>query len=164
MLRPGGTVLTLLPTPAPRLLLVEADVDVSDALLRGLRRAGWDVLHAETGSSALRLKPGFGPDLVLVSLGLPDMDGRQLVARLTRLADCAVVAMSGLGDDARRTVLDSGALDYFAKPLGMRDMLARLQAAIGRQGAVAADSADSADGACGQDPGAACAVGQRNGH
>ena len=125
-------MLTLLPTPPQRLLLVEADEAVSDTLQRSLRRAGWDVLHAPTAGAALRLKPGFAPGLVLASLVLPDMGGRQLVERLARDRDCAVVVMSGLGEDARRAALASGAQDCLPKPLVMRDMLERLQAAMQR--------------------------------
>lgn len=167
-------MLTLLPTPALRLLLVEADAAVSDALQRSLRRAGWDVLPAQTARAALHLKMVYAPDLVLVSLGLPDMDGRRLVSWLTGLADCAVVAMSGLGDDAGRTVLEHGALDYLAKPLGMRDMLTRLQDAVTRQksgagaprlaqaaGGIREDAPDTGLEAAGD---TACATVQRNGH
>ena len=115
--------------PPLRLLLVEADPAVSAALQRGLRRAGWDVLWAPDAGAALRLKPAYAPDAVLLSLDLPDMDGSMLVKRLARDGDCAVVALSGRGEAARTETLDGGAHDFLAKPTAMRDILVRLQAA-----------------------------------
>lgn len=114
--------------PSSRLLLVEADPAVSAALQRGLRRAAWDVLWAPNGSAALRLKPIFVPDVVLLSLDLPDMDGGALVRLLAQHGDCAIVALSGRGEAARTATMDGGAHDYLTKPAAMRDILARLQA------------------------------------
>jgi len=114
---------------APRVLLVEADPAVLAALQRGLRRAGWTVLWAPDAGAALRLKPAYAPDAVLLSLDLPDMDGSVLVARLARDGDCAIVVLSGQGEAARRATLDGGAHDYLAKPTAMRDILARLRTA-----------------------------------
>lgn len=121
---------------APRMLLVEADPAVSAALQRGLHRAGWIVLWAPDAGAALRLKPAYAPDAVLLSLDLPDMDGSVLVARLARDRDCAVVALSGQGEAARVATLDAGAHDYLAKPMAMRDILLRLRAAARRRALV----------------------------
>ncbi len=118
---------------ASRVLLVEADPAVSAALQRGLHRAGWIVLWAPDAATALRLKPAYAPDAVLLSLDLPDMDGSVLVARLARDGDCAVVALSGRGEAARMATLDAGAHDYLAKPMAMRDILVRLRSAAQRQ-------------------------------
>ena len=117
---------------APKVLLVEADPAVSAALQRGLRRAGWIVLWAPDAGTALRLKPAYAPDAVLLSLDLPDMDGSVLIARLARDGDCAVVALSGQGEPARMATLDAGAHDYLGKPIAMRDILLRLRAAARR--------------------------------
>ena len=90
------------------------------------------MLWAPDAAAALRLKPAFAPDAVLLSLDLPDMDGSVLVARLARDRDCAVVALSGQGEAARLATLGAGAHDYLAKPMAMRDILVRLQAAARR--------------------------------
>ena len=139
----AAPMLTLPAFPPLRLLLVEADAAVSAALQRGLRRAGWDVLWAPDAGAALRLKPAYAPDAVLLSLGLPDMDGNALVARLARDGDCAVVALSGRGEDARMAALDGGAHDYLAKPTAMRDILARLHAAAWRWTPALEDTAEA---------------------
>lgn len=126
-------MLTLTPSPSPlRLLLVETDAAVSSALQRRLRRAGWEVLPAENAAMALQLKPRFAPHAVLLSLDLPDMDGNALASRLAMQGDCAIVAMSGRGEAARQETLAGGAHDYLPKPMGMQDILARLQGAVGR--------------------------------
>lgn len=126
-------MLTLLPGPAPlRVLLVETDTDVSVALQRGLQRAGWEVRAAGTAGAALRLKPGFAPHVVLLSLNLPDMDGGALASQLAAQGDCAVVAMSGRGEAARAATLGGGAHDFLPKPMTMRDILSRLQQVVSR--------------------------------
>lgn len=126
-------MLTLTPSPDPlRLLLVETDMAVSSALQRRLRRAGWEVVAAENGAMALRIKPGFAPHAVLLSLDLPDMDGSVLATQLAIQGDCAIVAMSGRGEAARQETLAGGAHDYLPKPMSMQDILARLQGAVGR--------------------------------
>jgi len=125
-------VLTPQAVTTPRVLLVEADPAVAAALQRGLRRAGWTVLWAADAGAALRLKPAYAPDAVLLSLDLPDMDGSVLLARLARDGDCAIVALSGRGEAVRAAMLGRGAHDYLAKPMAMRDILVRLQAAVWR--------------------------------
>lgn len=126
-------MLTLLPSPSPfRLLLVEADEAVSTALSRGIRRAGWVVVHARTATAALQMRAEFGPDVVLLSLNLPDMDGGALAARLAEQGGCGVVAMSGRGDAAGQAVLARGAHDFITKPMAIRDVVARLDAAVRR--------------------------------
>ncbi len=135
-------MLTLVPTPAPRLLLVDSDPDVADTLQRSLRRAGWEVLRAATGWMALQLLVSCTPDLALVSLSLPDMDGRKLVEQLARDRRCAVVAMSGGDESPRQRLLDGGAQDYLVKPMAMRDMLVRLQDALQRRAGPGLGGAD----------------------
>ncbi len=91
------------------------------------------MLWAHDAGAALRFKPAYAPDAVLLSLDLPDMDGNLLVARLALDGDCAVVALSGRGEAARMATLDGGAHDYLAKPMAMRDIVVRLRAAAQRR-------------------------------
>lgn len=112
--------------PGPRLLLVEAEQAVSDALQRGLRRAGWNVLRASAAGAALQAMPAYFPDVVLLSLDLPDMGGAALVERLVQQGGCTVIAMSGRGEAARRGILARGAHDYLPKPMRIGELLARL--------------------------------------
>lgn len=132
-------MLTLLPVlPLPRVLLIEAELAVATALLRGIRRAGWLAAHADTAAAALRLQAEFAPDVALLSLNLPDMDGGALAAKLTQGGGCRVVAMSGRGEAACQLALSRGAHAYIAKPMGMRDVISRLEAALDRAAPAAA--------------------------
>lgn len=134
-------MLTLMPVPSLRLLLVEADTAVAAALRRGFVRAGWTVLCAPAAQAALEVLAGFAPDAALIGLDLPDMDGGKLVAEVVRDGRCAVVAMSGQGEAGRQGALDGGAHDYLPKPMPMRDMLDRLQAAVLRRVSLPAQAA-----------------------
>lgn len=78
------------------------------------------------------MREEFNPDVVLLSLNLPDMDGGALAACLAEQGGCGVVAMSGRGDAAGQAVLARGAHDFITKPMSIRDVVARLDAAIQR--------------------------------
>lgn len=111
-------------TPPPRVLLIESDPAVAQAIMRGLSRAGLPVNRASTGVDGLAIAARLKPDVVLLALTLPDIGSASLIARL-RQQQMGVIAISGLGD-AGRYLADSviGVDAYIAKPPVMRDIVA----------------------------------------
>ena len=113
----------------PRVLLIEDDEAVARTFLRGIERAGMTVQWANTGMSGMALKETFKPQIVLMDLTLPDMNGMLLIGKLAQCRDCGIIVVSGLGDEADRVVgLELGADDYISKPPAMREMIARIRA------------------------------------
>ena len=116
-------------SPEPSVLLVEDDHDVARTQQRFIERAGMRTAWASTGAEAQRLKESFRPDIVLVDLGLPDMDGSNLVRWLAAKGDCGVIVVSGRGEEVERVVgLALGADDYITKPPPLREMVERIRA------------------------------------
>ena len=116
-----------------RVLVVEDDAGLRQALGINLRARGYDVSLAETGAGALAAAAAQLPDAVVLDLGLPDMDGNEIITGLrgwTRAPIIVLSARSGQGDKV--VALDLGADDYVTKPFGMDELLARLRAALRR--------------------------------
>ncbi|MEY9874580.1 DNA-binding response OmpR family regulator [Streptacidiphilus sp. MAP12-33] len=117
--------------PALAVLVVEDDQGIADSLVRGLTRAGYAVRRAGTGAEALAARPT--PDVVLLDLGLPDLDGVEVCRRLRRQSDAAIIVVTARGEEADRVAaLDEGADDYLVKPFGLAELLARLRAVLRR--------------------------------
>ncbi|MGB6051916.1 MAG: response regulator [Rhodococcus sp. (in: high G+C Gram-positive bacteria)] len=103
------------------------------ALRINLNVRGYDVATAATGAEALRVAANFHPELVLLDLGLPDMDGLDVIGGLRGWTDVPVVVLSARTDSADTVdALDAGADDFVTKPFGMDELLARLRAALRR--------------------------------
>jgi DNA-binding response OmpR family regulator len=118
------------------ILVVEDDPGIRTALSRGLRDRGHTVSVAETGLAALELVVKAGPDVVLLDLGLPDLDGLQVLAMLRGLGGTPVIVVTAQDDDAMVVkALDAGADDYVVKPFGLDQLDARMRAVL-RRGAV----------------------------
>ena len=116
-----------------RVLIVEDDAGLRQALGINLRARGYEVSLAETGAGALAAGAAHPPDAVVLDLGLPDMDGNDVITGLrgwTRAPIIVLSARSGQGDKV--VALDLGADDYVTKPFGMDELLARLRAALRR--------------------------------
>jgi two-component system, OmpR family, KDP operon response regulator KdpE len=118
----------------PVVLVVDDEVQIRRFLRAGLELDGFSVQDAETGSDALRwatLKP---PDLVILDLGLPDMDGGEVLERLRSWSSVPLIVLSVRSNEAEKVrLLESGADDYVVKPFGMAELLARAHAAMRRQ-------------------------------
>jgi len=114
--------------PTLRILLIEAEEAVAVALQRSFRRLGWDVAWSRTAKAGLRCKAEFKPQVVLLALGLPDMNSRVLITQLTRQQDCGVIVISGQGEGVRHSTLNSGAHAYLQKPLTIREIMTCVQA------------------------------------
>jgi DNA-binding response OmpR family regulator len=117
-----------------RVLVVEDDEEIALALQRSLRLEGYDVRLAGDGEAALDAAAAFNPDLVVLDLGLPKLDGLE-VARRLRAGDDVPILMLTARDalDARVEGLDSGADDYLVKPFERQELLARLRALLRRR-------------------------------
>jgi two-component system KDP operon response regulator KdpE len=118
-----------------RVLVVEDDDEIAQALQRSLRLEGYEVRLAGDGVSALDDAHAFLPDLVILDLGLPDMQGLELLRQIRAAReDLPVLVLSSRGDEvAKVAALDQGADDYVTKPFGMEELLARIRAALRHQ-------------------------------
>lgn len=108
-----------------RLLLIEADEHVAEALSRALLRQGWTVRWAATARTGLQLQAEWAPHVVLLALNLPDMAAGELVARLAKQGSCGILVLSGHDRDFHeRTLLTQGAHDVMSKPMRASDVAA----------------------------------------
>jgi two-component system KDP operon response regulator KdpE len=122
-----------------RVLVVDDEPQLLRALSINLRARRYEVDTAGTGTDALRVAAAHPPDVVILDLGLPDMDGTEVVAGLRGWTTVPILVLSGRTDSADKVdALDAGADDYVTKPFGMDELLARLRA-MTRRGTTAAD-------------------------
>jgi two-component system KDP operon response regulator KdpE len=116
-------------------LIVDDEPQLLRALGINLRARGYEVHAAADGAEALRLAAAHPPDVVVLDLGLPDMDGTEVVAGLRGWTDVPILVLSGRTDSSDKVdALDAGADDYVTKPFGMDELLARLRAMLRRSG------------------------------
>jgi DNA-binding response OmpR family regulator len=113
-----------------RVLVVEDDAGIATQLVRGLTRAGYVASSVATGSAAL-LAPAH--DVILLDLGLPDIDGVEVCKRLRDISDVAIIVITARGEESDRVLaLDQGADDCLVKPFGLEEVLARVRAVLRR--------------------------------
>lgn len=118
-----------------RVLVVDDDPQLTRALRVTLRAAGYDVVTAADGRTALRDAAAEHPDLIVLDLGLPDLDGTEVLAGLRPWFTGPVLVLSARADSQDKVgALDAGADDYVSKPFDMGELLARLRA-LHRRGA-----------------------------
>ena len=121
-------------TVTGRVLVVEDDAAIADVLRRTLRQEGHEVRSAEDGVEALELAESFVPDLVILDLGLPKLDGVEVCRRLRAESDAPILILTARTDtDDRVEGLDSGADDYLVKPFERQELLARMRALMRRR-------------------------------
>ncbi len=126
--------------PGPTVLVVEDDDETRAALTRELTTRGYRVSEAGDGRSAMVHWEGHRPDVVLLDLGLPDMDGLDIVRRIRREARTPIVILSGRYEEREKVeALERGADDYVTKPFGVDELNARLRLAIRHAAGPAAD-------------------------
>jgi DNA-binding response OmpR family regulator len=131
----------------PTVLLVEDDPAIRTALIRGLTERGHAVTSASTGMAGLQQAVADRPDLVVLDLGLPDVDGREVLKMLRGVSRVPVVVATARDDEAEIvTVLDAGADDYVVKPFSAAQLDARIRAVLRRGGEHPVDSAVTVGG------------------
>jgi DNA-binding response OmpR family regulator len=119
---------------APRVLVVEDDEDIAQALQRSLRMEGYEVRSAADGNAALEHGRAFAPDLVILDLGLPGLDGIEVARRLRDGDDVPILILTARDAvESRVEGLDVGADDYLVKPFERQELLARMRALLRRR-------------------------------
>ncbi|MGK8511106.1 response regulator [Nocardia asiatica] len=118
---------------ATKVLVIDDEPQIVRALRINLSVRGYEVITAATGGAALRAAADRHPDVVILDLGLPDMDGIEVLAGLRGWTSAPVIVLSARTDSTDKVeALDAGADDYVTKPFGMDELLARLRAAVRR--------------------------------
>jgi two-component system KDP operon response regulator KdpE len=119
-----------------RVLVVDDEPQILRALRINLRVREYEVHLAATGAEALEVAGRFPPDLVILDLGLPDLDGVEVIQGLRGWTKAPIIVLSGRADSTDKVeALDAGADDYITKPFGVEELLARMRAAVRRVGA-----------------------------
>jgi two-component system KDP operon response regulator KdpE len=117
-----------------RVLVVDDEPQIRRFLRPALEHQHWDVVEAESGREALLQATTRRPDIVLLDLGLPDMEGIDVLRQLRDWSSAPVIILSARGTEQQKVeALDSGADDYLTKPFGVEELLARMRAALRRQ-------------------------------
>jgi DNA-binding response OmpR family regulator len=116
-----------------RILVVDDEPSVTDLLAYNLRKAHYDVSIAADGCEALRLAGEFKPDLILLDLMIPEVDGLDVCRELRKTNSVPIIMITALGEETDRIVgLELGADDYVTKPFSMRELMARIKAVLRR--------------------------------
>jgi len=116
-----------------RILLVDDEVAIQRAIAPLLRSRGYEVDVAGTGADALKAVAERPPDLIVLDLGLPDLEGTEICRRVRRDSKIPIVVLSARGGEADKVAaLDIGADDYVTKPFGAEELLARIRVALRR--------------------------------
>jgi two-component system KDP operon response regulator KdpE len=122
-------------TTSQRILLVDDEVAIQRALGPLLRSRGYDVDIAATGTEALATFEARRSDLIVLDLGLPDLEGTEVCRRIRSTSDVPIIVLSARGAEADKVnALDLGADDYVTKPFGPEELLARVRVALRRAG------------------------------
>jgi len=116
-----------------RILVVDDEPAVTDLLVYNLRKAHYEVLVAVDGREALKLAREGSPDLILLDLMLPEVDGLDVCRELRKTSEVPIIMITALGEETDRIVgLELGADDYVTKPFSVRELMARIKAVLRR--------------------------------
>ena len=119
--------------PGNVVLLIDDEPKIRRFLRAGFELQGYSVLEAENAADGLKMATFSAPDLVILDLGLPDLDGREVLERLRSWSNVPVIILSVVAnEDEKVRLLKAGADDYVVKPFGMAELLARSEAALRR--------------------------------
>jgi two-component system, OmpR family, KDP operon response regulator KdpE len=122
------------PGGGTRVLIIEDDPAIQRFLRNTLRVQGYEVEEATTGTAGLALIKSSNPEIVILDLGLPDIDGMEVIRQTRQSSSVPILVLSSRSDEAGKvTALDLGADDYVSKPFGVDELMARLRAALRHQ-------------------------------
>ena len=114
----------------PKILVVEDDASVRNLITTTLKSNDYRYITAPNGASAILSASSQQPDIVLLDLGLPDLDGVEIIRRIRSWSDMPIIVISARSEDSDKvSALDAGADDYLTKPFSVTEMLARLRVA-----------------------------------
>jgi two-component system KDP operon response regulator KdpE len=118
----------------PKILIIDDDPDLLNVCTVGLVALGHQVRTAETGNEGLAESATRAPDVIVLDLGLPDLDGLEVCKRIRSWSSVPIIVLSADGsEDKKVQALDDGADDYMTKPFGMRELDARVRVAVRHQ-------------------------------
>jgi two-component system KDP operon response regulator KdpE len=118
----------------PRIIIVDDEPQILRALRINLQARGYEIHTAPNGAEALRVAAATRPDLVILDLGLPDIDGVEVIRKLRAWTPVPIVVLSGRAESRNKVdALDAGADDYVTKPFGVDELLARIRAVTRRR-------------------------------
>ncbi|MDP1825841.1 MAG: response regulator [Archangium sp.] len=124
----------------PVVLLVEDEAQMRRFLRAALTSHGYRLVEAEKGGEVVGLATSHNPELVLLDLGLPDIDGFEVTRQLREFSKVPIIVLSARGrEDDKVAALDAGADDYVTKPFGMNELLARMRVALRHREGLATD-------------------------
>lgn len=127
-----------------RILVVEDDPAVRNLVTTALGLHGYDVEKAETGELAVMEAASRNPDLIMLDLGLPDIDGVEVISKIRGWSAVPIIVISARIEDSDKIgALDAGADDYLTKPFSVEELLARVRASLRRSGMAGAGAAES---------------------
>jgi two-component system KDP operon response regulator KdpE len=127
----------------PRILLVEDEAPIRRFLRVSLEAEHYDLTEAEEGQRGIRLAASHPPDLLILDLGLPDIDGMEVIRQIRAWSQMPIIVLSARGrENDKVAALDAGADDYLTKPFSVGELLARVRAALRRQSLDAAETGE----------------------
>lgn len=116
---------------AERILVVDDEPQIQRFLRPALNAAGYDVVESGTGAEALKAAATTAPDIIILDLGLPDMDGKEVISRLRAWSQVPIIILSARDRESEKVAaLDLGADDYIEKPFGIGELTARIRTAL----------------------------------
>ncbi|MDP9127077.1 MAG: response regulator transcription factor [Pseudomonadota bacterium] len=126
--------MSVLPMPLPRILIVDDEPHVRKFLRLSLQAEGFDPLEATTAEQALVLVHTAKPALMILDIGLPDIDGRQVIRDVRLTNEMPILVLSARAEDSEKiATLEQGADDYMTKPFAVRELVERVRAALQQQ-------------------------------
>lgn len=125
----------------PLVLIIDDEPQIQRFLRHSLAAAGYDLLHAETAAEGLRYVTEKNPDIVVLDLGLPDLDGKAVIGQIRQTQHMPIIVLSARDrEEEKIAALDLGADDFVAKPFGIGELLARIRACLRANRTLAAQS------------------------
>lgn len=118
----------------PKILIVEDDPAISSLIRTTLELQGYQFQTAQTGAEALSIEVSYTPDVIILDLGLPDMDGVDIIRKIRSWSSVPIIVVSARMEDRDKVeALDAGADDYLTKPFSIEEFLARVRVALRRK-------------------------------